>query len=404
MSATTTENPNAHTAPAPPNLGNRADTIRTEKIDWLLPEMIARGQVNEIVGDPDKGKTLFAIDVAAHVSTGAAWSDWSACPHGHVLFFSAEDDERSTLVPRLIAAGADLANVTIISMLLDDPEAKKPVPVNFPAHLALLEKVIRALAVKLIIFDPLSAYVSSKLDLNKETQARFLYGLIGEIARRNAVAILILGHLNKNAAVGNASYRTIGSIARTAAPRTSYLVDFDPADRDADLSERRRIVARIKNNLSKARVGITFKIESVNVTLDTGGTADVPRVTWTGSTKLTADEVLSLGDPARRKAASEIDTAREFLKAALAAGPRAQKEIEASASDAGISERTLKRARKELGVESHKDGLGPWLLALPGTLNGNGLRRKRQPRKRNAHLHVVTDSSAEEGQTPMAPK
>ncbi|MFO8013675.1 MAG: AAA family ATPase [Phycisphaerae bacterium] len=89
--------------------------VEPEEVRWLWPERIALGKPTILVGDPGLGKSFITLDLAARVTTGAAWPDGAPGgePGGGVIL-SAEDGLADTIRPRLDAAGADVTRITAL--------------------------------------------------------------------------------------------------------------------------------------------------------------------------------------------------------------------------------------------------------------------------------------------------
>ena len=98
-----------------------AADILPEPVEWLWPGRIAIGKQTLLAGEAGLGKSQVAIAIAAEVTTGAAWPcNEGKAPIGSVIFFCAEDGAADTIVPRLIAASADLGRVHIVSAVCTD--------------------------------------------------------------------------------------------------------------------------------------------------------------------------------------------------------------------------------------------------------------------------------------------
>jgi hypothetical protein len=136
----------------------RTSEIEPERIGWLWPGIIARGKITGLVGYPGLGKSQVAIDVASTVSTGRLWPDGAANGNaGDVIILAAEDDAADTLVPRLIAAGANLTNVHVVKAVKGDDGVERPF--NLAVDLDRLENEYDLRRVRLLVVDPVSAYL-----------------------------------------------------------------------------------------------------------------------------------------------------------------------------------------------------------------------------------------------------
>jgi putative DNA primase/helicase len=346
----------------------RASDVVPKKYDWIWSGRIARGKHTTVAGDPGLGKSQIAIAIAATVSTGSHWPcDEGRAPLGNVIILSAEDGIDDTLVPRLIAAGADRERVHIIEATREEDGKKRTF--NLQADLDLLEREITRIGdVALVIVDPISSYLGGKVDSHKNAETRAVLTPFGELAERLRVAVLTITHLNK--AGGGASikalYRVIGTIAFTAAPRAVFLVIEDPEDTN------RCLFLHGKNNIAKAPQGLALRKLQTMV----GDGADIPTsfIEWDPiPVSTTADGAMNTvgdGDLTAK------DDAVGFLRVVLAAGSVAVSDLEADARDAGLlkpdqpisQSKPFRSARKALGIEPVKSKgslRGGWVWSLP---------------------------------------
>jgi hypothetical protein len=199
-----------------------------------------------------------------------------------------------------------------------------------------------------VVIDPLMAFLSGKTDSHKDQDIRRALAPLATLAERTRAAVLIVRHLNK-AAGGNTLYRGGGSIGIIGAARSGLVVAKDPEDPE------RRILAANKHNLSRAAPSLAFRVETAP-----NGAA---REDWGGTSSLSAGDILrEPADPEQRSAMSE---AKAFLLKELADGPVAAELVKKDARAAGVSERTLKRAKRVLGVGSDKASDGSWSWLPP---------------------------------------
>jgi putative DNA primase/helicase len=135
-----------------------AAEIEPKRIDFLWPGRLARGKHTAIAGEPGGGKSQLSVYVAATISRGGEWPCGEGrAPIGNVIIFNAEDGADDTVVPRLIAAGADRTRVHIVNAVLQE-DGKGRRTFNLQADLALLEQEIANIGnVALVIIDPISS-------------------------------------------------------------------------------------------------------------------------------------------------------------------------------------------------------------------------------------------------------
>ena len=329
----------------------RLDKVERENIRWLWDGVIARGKITMLAGDPGLGKSFLTMDLAARASRGGPWpmgSKGQTEPMS-VLVLSAEDDPGDTIRPRLEDAGADLGSVLYIESI-DWPGGGK-------TTLPLLDRDAEAIALSLVqmhrhmqhppglvIIDPISAYLG-KIDANNNADVRRVLGKLSMIAERFDVAILCITHLNKSQQ-SKLIYRSMGSLAFTAAARQAWLVAKDPNRPDS------RVLVPIKSNIRGTLSGVSFTIQSDDEGRGRVEYARSPEgVTLEG---LELDTANTSDHAAGGQQVSERDEASRFLRELLASGPVEAGEVIAEAERAGLSVATLRRAKSDLGVVSKR--------------------------------------------------
>jgi len=288
-----------------------------------------------IYGDPGGGKTTLVLDVQAHVTTGKPFCDGALCARGEVLFATAEDGIADTIRPRMEKLGADLTRVHVLDMVRANG---KETGFDLSTHLDPLDRwLAHRPGVRVVGLDPLAAFLGD-VDAHRNNEVRELLGALAKLAEERRVALIAIDHLNK--AQGKAMHRGIGSIAFTAAPRAVWQVVADPDD------EGRSLFLPVKMNLARVD-GLAFRLKD-------GGLIWEPN-----PVKLRPDDISP-----EAAGGSPRDEAKAWLRDVLKKGPRAAQEIENRAKDDGICLRTLKSAKKEMGVasERHND---KWSWVLP---------------------------------------
>jgi len=343
-------------APSPAGLVlHRLSDLTSEDVRWLWPGRIPFGKITVLDGDPGLGKSTITLDLAARLTRGEAMPDGvrgdNEKPAG-VLLLTAEDGLRDTVLPRLKALGADMTRVYALESV---PNVKgEPEMPAIPRDLDLIERMVVEHGVALVIVDPLIAFLGDSSETNtwRDQDIRRALGPFALMLERTASASLLVRHLNKGSG-GNPIYRGGGSIGIIGAARSGLLVQKDPDDETGV----RRVLAPTKANLSAPAKAMAYRMEQAP-----NGSV---RVVWEGETEHTA--VGLLAEPLPEEERSELHDAVEFLRAELYAGAVQVEEIKRRSRAAGISERTLKRARARLGVVAEKgDGrFAPWSIKLP---------------------------------------
>ncbi|MBX7168598.1 MAG: AAA family ATPase [Pirellulales bacterium] len=336
-------------------------TVEPRPVDWLWPGRLALGKLALLVGDPGLGKSFLTCDLAARVSAGRPWPDipWEANAVGGVVIANAEDDLADTVRPRLDAAGADVSRIVAVRgvQTTDDEGRHDERPLTLHDRACIEAAIVSVPDCRLVIIDPLGAFCGAT-DSHKNADVRAMLAPLAELAARHNVAVLAVGHLNKGS--GQAVYRTSGSLAFVAAVRTAWAVTRDREDPTGP----RRLLLAVKSNLSVDQGGLAFSVGPY-------GPQDEPAVAWEPHpVRVSADEALA-AEASGAEDRTERDEAVEFLRDRLADGPVPAGEVTRDARSLGISDRTLKRARRSLGIVAQKDGLrGGWLLSLPAADEG----------------------------------
>ena len=320
--------------------------VAPESVRWLWPRYIPLGKLTIIEGDPGTGKSLVSLDLAARISTGREMPDGSPCELGGVVLLNAEDGLADTVVPRLEGAGADRSRIKAITGARDLSGERLP---DLARDITRIEEAIRQEGAKLVVVDPLNAYLPDTVNSWSDHQIRRVLAPLAKMAERTGVAVLVIRHLNK-AVGGNAIYRGGGSIGIIAAARAAFLIAPEPNN------ESTQIFAPVKFNLGRHPPSLAFRLqESANGSVG---------VVWQGEVEYTAAQLHAQWQPQKTSA---LDRAVVFLEDFLLNGPVSAEEVKARAQDAEITERTLERAKKAVGVKVHKEGFGSegqWLWSL----------------------------------------
>src|SRR5262249_39716002 len=186
-------------------------------VNWLWQWRIARGALNLLAGLPNMGKGVLWSDIVAIVTKGGEWpAGEGSSPQGNVIIFTAEDDIRRTVVPRLKAAGADLDRVEIVEMARNPDGAERMfnLVTDLPALRAKIEEVGD---VALVIIDPVSAYLGvGKVSGGSSTDVRGVLSPLVKLAEETQVTVFAVMHFNKRADITNAILRVADSVAYVA--------------------------------------------------------------------------------------------------------------------------------------------------------------------------------------------
>ena len=323
--------------------------VEPEQVEWLWPGRIPRGKLTLLDGDPGLGKSTLAYDIAARVTRGLPMpGETDGTAPADVVILSHEDGLADTICPRLGAADADLRRVHAIQYVPAGAGGSR-LP-SLPADLHEIMAVVETRAAAMLVIDPLFAYLASEVDSFRDHDVRAALAPLAAAAERSRVAVLVVRHLNKRAG-GPAIYRGGGSIGIIGLARSGLVVAADPDDPAV------RILASVKNNLCPPPPSLRWKL--------VGNDKGVARVEWLGASEHGADALLSesLNMPEDRGALQE---ACDFLRELLVAGELSASDVFRRAREAGISERTLERGKRRLGIRHRKQlGSGRFVWFLP---------------------------------------
>ena len=296
----------------------RMSDVELTPVDWLWKPYLPFGKLSVLQGNPGEGKTYFAMHLAAACTNGKLLPNMERLEPFNVIYQTAEDGLGDTVKPRLIEAGADLDRVLVI----DDSD------VQLTLSDERIEKAIIENNAKLVIIDPIQAYLGADVDMNRANEVRPIFMRLGQVAQRTGCAILLIGHLNKAAGMQSLQ-RGLGSIDIAAAVRSVMFIGklkHDPI---------MRILTHEKSSLAPPGVSLAFSLG------DEGG------FRWVGEYDITADEMLSGIEPQRE---TKTQQAKDLICTLLAGGKQALSEdIDKAALERGIPGRTVRDAKRELG-------------------------------------------------------
>jgi putative DNA primase/helicase len=328
----------------------RASVIPRRPIHWLWPGWLARGKLHLLAGAPGTGKTTLALTLAATISRGRSWPDGTTAAGGQVLIWSGEDDPADTLVPRLHAAGADLDRIFIVGDTWIEGESRA----FDPAHdLAALESQAAALGnIALLIADPVVSAVTG--DSHKNTEVRRALQPLVYLAARLNCAVLGITHFSKNTSGRDPTERVTGSVAFGALAR---LVLVTAQDKHGE-----RVLARAKSNIGPDGGGFAYTLEQ-----QCCDGMEASRIVWGDPLQGCARKLLGVAEDVGD---SRRDNAAAWLSGMLEAGDVPVKTLKTEAAAAGLSWRTVERAKIELDISvirigGQTRGGGYWVWRWP---------------------------------------
>jgi putative DNA primase/helicase len=335
-----------------------AADVKPEPVSWLWAGRVALGKQTLLAGQPGLGKSQVALAVVAAVTTGGPWPCGEGhAPLGSALILVAEDGAADTLVPRLMAAGADLKRVSIINAV-GGSEGRRTF--NLQSDIDLLEREIKNIGdVQLVVIDPVSSYLGGNIDSHINAAVRGVLEPLSEMAERLRVAVICVTHQPKVSVAAINSF--IGSIGFVAVARAAFMVVRDPQN------ESRRLFLPVKNNLAPLGRGLAFRLEQ-RILGEPSEEIIASSVAWESAhVDVTADQALQSANELGGKHGRERE--RSFLRNLLANGPVAMRDVKDEADGAGLSWASVRRAKDDLGVESKKVGMEQgWVWQLPKML------------------------------------
>lgn len=337
------------------------DDVETKPVNWLWKDRISLGNITVLGGPPGAGKSFFTCDIASRISRGMGFPDNRSCERGKVLIVTTEDSLEQTISPRLDAHRAVRENIGVIDCIevLGGKETRE---INFTlAHADLIAQAIQTTPdIKLLVVDPIGSFIGGDTDSDKDNKVRSILAPVAKIAEDHQVAILLVAHWRK-ARGETADSMIMGSRAFTGIARTTWHLIPDPEERG-----ERKLFLQGKNNLAKLQDGLAFTIE---------GEGQNSSLYWeSGAVRLTADQGLAIHLNGGKKSRStpKQDEAEDWLVSFLAGGPVPAAEVIEAADEADIKEKTLRRAKTNLGVKSVKSEFrGSNVWTLPNANDGH---------------------------------
>lgn len=337
--------------------------IEPEAVSWLWYPYIPKGKLVLLEGDPGVGKSWVSLAIAKTISLGEGFPGMESIQATRVILASAEDGLGDTIRPRLDAMGANVSNIHAIKGALDFSNG----------GLVILETYINLVHPALVIVDPLVAYIGASVDLHRANETRAVMAKLADIAEKHGCAILAVRHLTKGT-TSKPIYRGLGSIDLAAACRSVLMAGCDPDD------PQKRGIVHIKSNLAPMGAAIGYELSD-------GG------FYWTGESDLTWQRILSTDDSSDNRSAK--DEAMDFLRDELADGPVEAAQVWRDTREAGLSEKTVKRAKAMLRIitrrhgEAGKRGGGKFTWELPeGDLEGLGCQVEKNDPLNNSSYKI----------------
>jgi hypothetical protein len=328
--------------PSPDDLVRPLSDVAELPTSWLWQYHLAYGTPALLDGDPGLGKSLVALDLCARLSRGLPWPDGSpGAGPGNCLILHTEDSA-GEVRSRLGKLGADLERIFL--MQEQDPAGET---VRLPSQLGRLDAALDRSKARLVVMDPVVDFLDANVNLNNDRSIRRALTPLARLMEKRSCVPLMVRHLNKSRGQ-RALYRGSGAIGFVGACRTAWLAGRDPLD------PGRCVLAQVKNNRAPLQPSLAYRVVP-----DLPGP---PRLAWLGTSPFSADQVVG----GLTRGWVRI-LARAFLSSLLRDGPLPAREVWERAQNQGLKERTLKRAKLDLGIRTQRGtyegaALNYWLL------------------------------------------
>jgi len=374
-----------------------ASEIEPEPVVWAWQDgedvdtgRIPLGSLSIAAGREGTGKSSFGIWLAARITRGTLPGALSGQPRA-VVYAAVEDSWKYTLVPRLMAAGADLTKVYRAEVVEDEDQG---VTLSLPLDNALLTHELANVGAGLLVLDPLMSTIGANIDTHREREVRTALDPLARLADRARCIVLGIAHFNKGASTDPSSLIT-GSGAFKNVPRSVFGFAVD--------AEGGRVMSQTKNSLGRLDLpSLAYQIEPCAVPTRSGP-AHVARLVWLGESERTVTDIL--GDRGGEDEHEERKDAAEWLRSYLAdnGGEAGAPDVIEAGKKNGFSTDTLKRAKRRAGVRSEKNGMDAgWMWRLTEGSEGSE-ESKGADGKRGAPLAAPFAEPASEGSTKGAP-
>ena len=300
------------------------DTVSAKKVEWLWYPYIPYGKITIVQGDPGEGKSTMIIQIAALITNGKLMPDGSGegIP-GNVIYQAAEDGIEDTVKPRLEAAGADCRRIAFL-----EQSDEEPIRLDDER----LAQAIESMKAKLLVIDPLQAYLGIDSDM-KSNSIRAVFGRLGKVAERTGCAVVLIGHMNKSGST-KGIYRGLGSIDIAAVARSILMVGRYRNNPYI------RVLLQKKNNLAPEGRAFVFELNPKS------------GFSWIGQDDYEIEDLLLQ----KAKGESKLDKAKDYLKLLLNGSDLPCADIMEKMRTNGIGTRTVERAKKDMGIISYKLG------------------------------------------------
>lgn len=318
----------------------RGDEVKARRIDWVVPDWIPDSSLVLLAGREGLGKSTIACQIGAQITQGTLEGILLGTPR-NILYLHSEDSREHTVAPRLKAAGADMSRVLFVDVQSEHTDTGTVV---LPVDLVEFERVIAEHEVALVILDAATSAMASELSGRDDREVRKYLEPLTEIANRQGCVMLGIVHFGKRESADSGKL-ILGSIAWSQVPRSVLSVALDE-------ESGHLVVTNTKKNLAPRQRSMEAEIRSVPVDVD-GGVTDVGVLHWLGETELAASDLLAAPEGEADDVAEAVRWLQDYMLQEVAGASR---DIKAAARKVGISERSLQRSAKRLGLTVESKG------------------------------------------------
>ncbi|MCW1965158.1 AAA family ATPase [Polynucleobacter sp.] len=336
----------------------KASDLSPQPINWIWNGWVAGGKFHLLGGVAGTGKTTISLALASSISNGGRFPDGTRSPSGNVVVWTGEDDISDTLTPRLMAMGANLDKVHFVQGVIGEDGEQ---PFNPSTDMPILQQAISKVGdVKLLIIDPIVSVV--KGDSHKNAEVRKDLAPLIQMAESMGFAIIGITHFSKGTSGREPIERITGSLAFGAVARVVLVASKSKSDDGEDV----RIFLRAKSNIGADNGGFEYSLEQAT----TEGGIETSRVLWGEAIEGSARELLV--DAEDDSDGGSMAECMQFLSSILSDGEMPAQEVKKDCIGAGHSISTMNRAKKKLGIEAKKIGIGRgsyWVWEMPKVFN-----------------------------------
>ncbi|WP_447778032.1 AAA family ATPase [Variovorax boronicumulans] len=345
---------------------DRAYDIPLRAVEWLWRFWLAIGKLHLLVGEPGSGKTTLLADLLAAFSRGGFLPDGTRARKVFCLYWTGEDSIEETVMPRLIAADADLKNILVLRGMSEHGKKRYFRPSDMPALVSEIKRLrAEGVDIGVIALDPLPS--GSGNTNNNDAVRKYLEPLI-QLAEQEGLAIIGIRHLAKASSKKKLADRINGSVAYLAASRVVIYVNKIVGTGTAPDNPTRGVLVRAKSNLGPTDGGHAFTITPARLEAE-NGIADTTDLTWDTQDLVGDPESIVRAAESHAVAEAELAAEMEFVRDLLADGPVQANEAIRSGQAQGYTPENLRKVLAELGGKSKKEpgySRSAWYWVLPG--------------------------------------